>query len=316
MISQRIDAITQIPDAYRRSDPPAPRSVKVELTGRCNYQCGFCALQARMKQPVEDMRFPFFCRLVGEMREAGVEELGVFYIGESFMNPGLLTDAIWFAKHHAQFPYIFLTTNGSLATPASVQACMAAGLDSLKFSLNASDEEQFHRVMRVKPSLWEHALQNLAEARRIRDEGGYACKIYASSIQFDGDQQARMDALLDQRVRPYVDEHYWLPLYSMGNFATRREKELGYKPIAGNQGRIGALRDPLPCWSVFTEGHVTSSGMLSACCFDASGQWTMADLTHVSFMEGWHAPKFQALRLAHLNRDVAHTLCAGCLAYA
>ena len=49
---------------------------------------------------------------------------------------------------------------------------------------------------------------------------------------------------------------------------------------------------------------------------DASGQWTMADLTHVSFMEGWHAPKFQALRLAHLNRDVAHTLCAGCLAYA
>jgi len=29
--------------------------------------------------------------------------------------------------------------------------------------------------------------------------------------------------------------------------------------IAGNQGRVGALREPLPCWSAFTEGHITTT---------------------------------------------------------
>lgn len=79
-----------------------------------------------------------------------------------------------------------------------------------------------------------------------------------------------MEQRLSQDVIPYVDQHYWLPLYSMGAFATDREEELGYRPTAGNQGRIGALREPLPCWSAFTEGHVTAEGKLSACCFDAN----------------------------------------------
>ena len=91
-------------------------------------------------------------------------------------------------------------------------------------------------------------------------------------------------------MRPYVDEHYWLPLYSMGAFATQREEELGYRPTAGNQGRIGALREPLPCWSAFTEGHVTAEGKLSACCFDATANWTMGDLNEQSFMEAWNSP--------------------------
>ena len=101
----------------------------------------------------------------------------------------------------------------------------------------------------------------------------------------------------------------------MGAFATQREEALGYRPIAGNQGRLGALRDPLPCWSAFTEGHVRSDGGLSACCFDASGEWLMGDLTKQSFMEAWNSQKFQELRVAHLKKDVSGTVCEDCVAY-
>ena len=75
-----------------------------------------------------------YSRLIREMRDAGVEELGVFYIGESFTCKWL-PDAIAEAKKIG-FPYVFLTTNGSAATPDRVEACMKAGLDSLKFSIN------------------------------------------------------------------------------------------------------------------------------------------------------------------------------------
>lgn len=310
-ITSRIDAVTGIPQRFRAERLPAPRAVKIELTSQCNYRCGFCAHRLRMKKRGE-MDRAFYERIVGEMADAGVEELGMFYIGESFMCDWL-PEAIDFAKGRGM-KYVFLTTNGSLATPERVKACMEAGLDSLKFSMNNADEQQFVEVAAVKPRLFRDAIANLKAARRVRDEGNYACGLYASSIQYDGGQQARMERLVEE-ILPYVDEHYWLPLYSMGALATQREQELGYRPIAGNQGRIGALREPLPCWSAFTEGHITHDGKLSACCFDAGDKWVMADLKKVGFLDGWNSEAFQGLRRAHLRKDVSGTICESCVAY-
>ena len=311
MITDRIDAITGIGKDYLHDILPAPKSVKIELTSQCNYRCGFCAHRLRMKKRGE-MDKDFYREITQKMQIAGVEELGLFYIGESFM-VDWLPEAIFYAKSIG-FKYVFLTTNGSLATPEKVKACMEAGLDSLKFSMNNADEEQFEKVAAVKSKLWKASIENLKAAKRVRDDGGYKCGLYASSIRYDGEQQEKMTILVDE-IRPYVDEHYWLPLYSMGSLSVEREKELGYRPTAGNQGRLDALRDPLPCWSAFTEGHITHDGKLSACCFDAADKWTMADLTKTNFMDGWNSPAFQTLRAAHLKKDVTGTICEQCVAY-
>ena len=315
LITDRIDSITLIPAQYLKAAPPAPRSVKIEISPRCNYRCGFCALRTREVQPKWDMDFELFKRITREMRDAGVVEVGVFYLGESFMNPKLLLDCITHLKRELAMPYVFLTSNASMAFPEAVEACMSAGLDSLKWSMNAADEEQFEAVMGVAGKLFHRALENVKSAWEVRRRGGYATGLYASSIRYDGAQLAKMEALLGERVRPYVDQHYWLPLYSMGAFATQREEDLGYRPTAGNQGRIGALRTPLPCWSAFTEGHVTAEGKLSACCFDATANWTMGDLTKVSFMDAWNSAPFVQLRAAHLKKDVRGTVCENCIAY-
>ena len=311
-ITARIDAVTKIPPKYMAAKLPAPRAVKIELTSQCNYRCGFCAHRLRMKDRGE-MDRAFYERVVGEMVDAGVEELGLFYIGESFMCEWL-PEAIEFAKKRG-IQYAFLTTNGSLSTPDKVKRCMEAGLDSLKFSMNNSDESQFKDIAGVKPKLFRDSIANLQAAHAVRAEGGYKCGLYASSIQYNGEQQEKMLKLVDKEIRPYVDEHYWLPLYSMGSMTTQREEELGYRPIAGNQGRLGALREPLPCWSAFTEGHITHEGKLSACCFDAGDNWVMADLREMPFMEGWNSAAFVKLREAHLRKDVTGTICESCVAY-
>jgi MoaA/NifB/PqqE/SkfB family radical SAM enzyme len=261
------------------------------------------------------MDFALFKRITREMRDAGVEEIGVFYLGESFMNPRLLVDCIAYLKGELGVPYVFLTSNASMAFPEAVDECMKAGLDSLKWSVNAADELQFEQIMGVAGKLFYNALDNIKAAWDLRREKGYKTGLYASSIRYDGVQQVKMETLLAARVRPYVDTHYWLPLYSMGAFATQREEQLGYRPTAGNQGRIGALREPLRCWSAFTEGDVTAEGKLSACCFDAKATWTMGDLTQQSFMQAWNSPAFVNLRAAHLKKDVCGTVCEQCIAY-
>jgi len=315
MITDRIDAITKIPETHRAAFLPAPKSVKIELTGRCNYRCGFCALRNREVQPHGDMDWSLFTRVTRDMKISGVREIGVFYLGESLMAKDLTVAAIEFLKHALEFEYVFLTTNASLLDESTAERIMAAGLDSLKYSVNAASAEQFAEIMGVSPKYFFRALDNIESTWRVREKHGFKTRLYASSIRYDGAQLERMEQLLDTRVRPFCDQTYWLPLYSMGAQANQREAELGYTPTAGNQGRIGALREPLPCWSCFMGAHLTADGILTACCFDADGRFAMADLNHVPFMDGWNSDKFQALRAAHLARDVTGTICQDCVAY-
>jgi hypothetical protein len=316
MITERIDAITRIDAERRDSTVLPPRSVKIELTGRCNYACTFCA-RSMVLRDQKDMDRSLFERLLGEMRAAGVEEIGLFYLGESFLCPWL-EEAVAFAKRDCGFPYVFLTTNGSLATPARMRGCFRAGLDSLKFSFNYADEEQFKDIAKVKAALYRRMVENIRQARKARDEvyeeTGHRCGLYASYIEYDGAQGERMTAALDQ-IRDCVDEIYALPLYNQANLVTDDEKKRGWKPTAGNRGRVDALRDPLPCWAVFTEGHITWDGKLSACCFDHDGRFHMGDLTTTSFADAWNSPAFRALRAAHLRKDVTGTPCETCVAY-
>ena len=87
-ITERIDRITLLTDDYRGEAPPIPKSVKIELTARCDFKCFFCASHMRLRQK-SDMSWTLFSRVVREMRDLGVEELGCFYLGESFLVPWL-----------------------------------------------------------------------------------------------------------------------------------------------------------------------------------------------------------------------------------
>ena len=174
---------------------------------------------------------------------------------------------------------------------------MAAGLDSLKFSFNNADAAQFEHVTGVKGKEFLTVVENIRAARRVRDDGGYSCGLYASSIRYDGEQLARMEAAVAE-ILPYVDEHYWLPLYGQAGLTAGAN---GTRPVAGNPGRLDAMRDPIPCWAVFTEGHITYDGRLSACCFDHDGRFNMGDLMNSTFREAWHSLTFQRLRAAHLT---------------
>ena len=116
-------------------------------------------------------------------------------------------------------------------------------------------------------------------------------------------------------LEPLLDEVYSLPLYSQADLVSVAEKTKGWSISSGNPGRADNMRDAVPCWSLFTEARVTYDGFLSACCFDHDGRFRMGDLKSQSFMEAWHAQKFQDLRAAHLTGDVRETVCSACVSY-
>jgi len=178
----------------------------------------------------KDMPRALFEGLLREMRQEGVEEIGLFYLGESFLCRWL-EEAIAFAKKTAAILYVFLTTNGSLAKPDRMEACFRAGLDSLKFSFNYADEAQFEEIARVKPKFYRDMVDNIRHARRARDkvfdESGHRCGLYASYIEYDGEQRERMISALAE-IDGCVDQIYALPLYSQADLVTETETKSGW----------------------------------------------------------------------------------------
>lgn len=316
-ITERIDAITHLPAERLSPILPAPRSVKIELTGRCNFACSFCARGEKLRRQ-DDMDEAFYRRIVPEMREAGVEELGMFYLGESFLCDWL-PDAIAHAKS-VGFPYVFITTNGALVSRGKADAVFRAGLDSMKFSFNFSDADQFAKVTNVKRSLFERVRINITAARLARDdvakETGHRCGLYASYIQYDGEQGERMKPAI-RWLETQVDQVYALPLYNQAGFCKKkiRDQHDDWKPTAGNMGRIGGLVPPLPCWALFSEGHISWNGALTGCCFSHTPDFDFGDLNKMSFMDAWNSPAAQRLRSANLALDVRGTACEHCVAY-
>jgi len=323
-ITDRIDSVTLVENP--QPVMPPPKSVKIELSPRCNFQCRFCGLRQRKTKQTKDMDFDLFKKMTAEMVEAGVEEIGLFFLGESFMNPDLLIAACRYAKQEIKVPYVFLTTNGSLAYPQHIEELMKAGLDSLKFSVNASDLDQFELIMDVPRKNYMNALANIRSAWEVRERGGHKTGLYASTIKFDGQQHEDMQAILDEYVVRWVDQHYELPLYQMAINSDQLKDQIGYTPSHGNMARIDEEtglpnRKPLPCWSVFNEGHVRANGALSVCCFGADERFDIANLADTPFMEAWNHPKFQEIRAAQIattdggSQCLEGTMCEVCVAY-
>lgn len=286
---------------------PAPKSVKIELTARCNLRCKYCGVASRSKQPTRDMSLDFFKRITTDMRQAGVEEIGVFYLGESFMAPDLLIDAVKWCKQELGFSWVFLTSNATKANPDDVFTLMELGLDSLKWSTNFRSPAHFRAMTGASGKLWGRALDNIQRAFELRNRHKQRTILSASSIIFYDDEDfKKMRAFVKDHVAPFVDKHYWLPTYQMGMASEKIKRELGVDATIGNMGRIDEStmlpnRAPLPCWAVFTEGHVRVDGGLSACCFGADDRFDMGALDGQNFMREWNSERFQALRRSHIE---------------
>jgi len=316
-ITERIDLLKKIPVDYLVEDPPVPRSVKIELVPRCNYNCIFCSLCSREDQPKVDMDWELFVKITEEIKKLGVEEVGPFLIGEPFMNPNLLYKAVVWLKTGLSIPYVFITTNGSLAKPDIVEFLMKEGLNSLKWSFNASDWDQFTYFTGMPEKYFIMAKRNLRDARKIRDDNGYETRLYCSSIHYDDKQEGRMKHQIEEHILPYVDEFYWLPLYSMGGVSTEiieatRKGDISYKVTLGNQGRYEDPVPAVPCWHLFKAAHILADGRMTACCADATGNWSVGDLNTQTFMECWHSDEFKKLRRAHISGNIKGTKCEVC----
>lgn len=279
-------------------EPPFPKTnFLIELSNACNHRCIFCAHQ-KMKRKVGKIDKEFTFDILQQAYDLGTREVGFYSTGEPFMNTDLHE---YIAKAKViGYEYVYLTTNGALATPERVKDVAEAGLDSLKFSINAPERE-LYAFIHGKDD-YDLVCSNLKAANEYRQTSGNHFKLYVTGIltKFTEDMQEKYHELFDD----IVDQVVFKMVYNQGGYMPEIDEYLRCKSDIETYRRCNLPFDAI---------SITHEGYLSVENADYENMLVVADLNKVSLKDGWYGEKMKEMRRRFIEDDFAGTLCDGCV---
>ena len=230
--------------------------------------------------------------------DLGTREVGFYATGEPFLVPDL-ADYIAEAKRIG-YTYVYLTSNGSLATPEKIRAVIDAGLDSIKFSINAPSRKLYKFIHGMDH--FDRVIEHLKYLNQYRQETGRNYKIYVTGIltRFTERLQDKYYELFGDLTDQIVFKH----VYNQGGYMPEIEQYL--RCDCDDEVRRN-------CNLPFDAISITKEGFLSIENADYENMLIVADLNKVSLKEGWYGEKMKEMRRRFLEDDLAGTICDGCV---
>ena len=285
--------------------PPFPREVFLDVTNFCNHECFFCSnTEMRKKAMIDPMLAK---RLLREAREYGSTDVGLYATGEPFLYPHL--EAVLREAKNLGFKYVFLTTNGSLCTPENVKRILDAGLDSIKFSINAGTRRSYKRVHGKDD--FEKVINNVKWCYQYKVDTGMEYGIYVSMVKTK--QTENEDKLLKEILLPYVEDFQVRGCSNQGG----NKIENNVSEIIQKGNLLGSLRSGqmvgVCCLDIFGRATITPEGYLSACVVDYQNYLIVADLNKCTLKEAWESEVYKDLRRRHLDAELDGIICNCCL---
>lgn len=305
-ILARIDA------ARTELTPPLPDKIAIEINNSCNHKCFFCP-NPIMDRPRQVMDEAKVYRILDEARASGIREVSFYSTGEPLLNKSL-PDYVRYAKK-VGFSYVFLSTNGGRAVSGRLRPVLEAGVDSLKFSINAGTRETYAFVHGQDD--FDVVLEHVALVDQYR-KTVRPLRLFVSFVETP--QSSDTFEALKERIGSLVDEVakypfivIGTPLKAGGSGPDAGRPAIGYAEVDRSVA-LNQWRTTLPCYQLWSYLNVTVEGYLSACCSDFNDDLIVGNLNAASLTDAWHSPEFQELRRRHIQKRVGGTLCASCIA--
>ena len=329
-------------DAWGGTAAKPPVCLYLEVTNRCNLLCTTCPRTYAELEPPADMSWELFTRSVDQL--PGLARAVLHGVGE----PMLVKDLPRMVRHlKDRGAYVLFNTNGTVLNEKNGRALIAAGLDELRVSLDASTPESYIKV-RGK-DYFRRILRNVKVFRAMQEREGHASprvsawltglketieelpafvrlaaeigvkEVYLQRLVFfdrDAVGLARPDqALFEQMNR---DEARYL------EEAETLAKSLGLTFSASGAASepgisLARRRDDSP-WSLcrrpWTVMYFTANGRALPCCIAPFSQhgyenYTLGDATQEDLREIWNGARYKSFREALLSATPPHA-CANC----
>ncbi len=279
-------------------EPPFPyTNFLLELSNACNHKCLFCAHQ-KMKRKVGKMKPEMAESVLRQAYELGTREVGLYATGEPFIVPEL-AQYVKLAKDIG-YTYVYLTSNGALATPERIREVVDAGIDSVKFSINAPERKMYEFIHGRDD--FDTVFEHLVYLNQYRKESGRDFKIYITGILTRYTEHMRDDYF--KVFEGLADQIVFKDVYNQGGYMP----EIDYLLRCTHDTEV-MRRCNLP----FDALCVTCEGYLSVENADFENMLIVADLNKVSLKEGWYGEKMKEIRQKFMDDKLEGTVCAGCV---
>ena len=293
-------------DVYHTIDakelyPPYPlKGLHIELSNICNHQCLFCANRkmTRKKGYIDE---DFLKRILKEAHEEGFLDVGFYANGEPFVSKNLSEYVKW-AKEIG-YKYIYIDTNGAAATFDKIKEVIDAGLDSIKFSINGTNPENYELIHGRND--FDKVIDNLKQTYEYKKKIGRKLNVFVS-IAVTKYIENTIEVFVE-KLKKYTDDIICNSVIEMGGYIPEELEKL--KTVTSNDFTEGMQ---VPCYQLWKGLFITYEGYVTACCADFQNYFVYADLNNTSIKDAWHNEVITELRRKHLEKKVAGLPCVQC----
>ena len=287
-----------------------PKNALVELTNACNHACIFCH-NPMMKRSINSIDINVFKSFVLKGVSEGLEEVGLYSTGEPFMTKNLHQ----FVKigKDSGLKRVYITSNGALAKLSKVQETIEAGLDSIKFSINAGSKETY-KIIHGQDD-FDKVIKNLKDIYYYKNKNNIKLQLLCSFVFTDLTKKETIS--FKKKYQKYFDEEInFIKAANQGGH-TKDRSDILTKTIdneINNRNNLNLEKNIKPCGMLWDRLHLTSEGNLTACCVDYE-----SDLVYKKFsakekiIDQFNSEQIVNLRAKHLNNDLKDTICYNCI---
>lgn len=270
----------------------------IEVTNYCNCKCFFCgSTVSKRKRGVIERGLAE--RLIKEAYSYGARKISFHGMGEPFLCKDL-AKYVLIAKQEG-YEYIYIDTNGIIATPKKAFPVLDAGLDSLKFSIHAASAEIHKRIVGVDG--FEELLDNIKAIHDYIKSKQLSCKLIAyqaiSTVNYH--EIEAFKALMG----PLVDEIWTRPIHNGSGAKLENE-------VYSTGVQEPAMKE-LPCSELYKRIIINWEGKAIACCTDWTGALVYGDVRKDNMLSLWNCSKIWEIRKQHESKDTLPEICERCM---
>jgi MoaA/NifB/PqqE/SkfB family radical SAM enzyme len=300
-----------------------PFYVDIDLTRRCNLRCLGCPYHSPhindtspQNPAVMDISLDFFKRLCNELKGMNTHSLILQGAGEPLLHPDVF-EMIATAK--AAGFHVTLITNGTLLDRETIEALIAARLDTLKVSLWASSAEQYQQnYPGTHPDSFRKVVDGLKLLASLKAERNSMLPVVQLHHPINSYNFQTIDALVDLALRTGCNGLSFAPFRSFGIGALapfdlstdeerlvqlslfRARRRLKSFPMGHNIDEIllryklgSAVWQKLPCYIAWIHARIRVDGAVQPC---GSCSVAFGNLYENTLHEVWNGSAIRAFR--------------------
>lgn len=289
----------------------APYNIMVEVSSLCNARCKYCAHSQQQNYFYGNMQPVVFQKILEELQgfPHQIKKCEMFGFGESLCNP-YFAEMIRKVRKTRMFETIDFTTNGLLFTPSRTDKIIAAGVDTIRISLQGLDAETYQRICGVKMD-FDQFVENLHYLYEHKGNCKIRMKIADMAIKDLVNKEKALEKIFGGISDSLFIESI-IPMFASVDYH-KIDDDIEKNALHGREN-VKQKEIHKVCHRPFYRMMIRANGDVTAACCDSIHDIVYGNIMEQHLVDIWNGEKRKVfLRMQLEGKRFQHPICKQCV---